>query len=294
MNIFVTGAAGFAGTHLVRYFLSAGHGVTAHSRRIPQPLVNDAEGRLSRVQGDLAQLKELPEEIDAVIHAAATLPTPTKRIADFIRDNVVATENLVQMSSQCGVRKFVFFSSLSIYGEISGSLVDEQTPIVNPDVYGASKLFGELCLREQKNDIASLALRLPAILGHGAARHWLASTLENVRAGQPIRIFNPSAPFNNAVYIQDLCVFLDKWLSDDRKGCDAVTLAANGQMSIQDIVAHLIAVSRSSSRIVVDPVPRRSFLVSSERAKRNYGYTPRNFNAMLDSYVSEEVSSHVG
>ena len=81
------------------------------------------------------------------------------------------------MAKNVGVKRFIFFSSLSVYGEIKDSIVHETTPILNPGPYGASKLFGEACLKEAEKEMPSIALRLPAVLGKGARRHWLANIL---------------------------------------------------------------------------------------------------------------------
>jgi UDP-glucose 4-epimerase len=291
MNLFVTGVAGFSGSNVARYLLKAGHSVTAISRQPPVLLLTSGNyERLTLIQSDVNALEELPIGTEAVVHAAAASPTPATRVGDFVHDNVLATENLVRLALEGDVRKFVFFSSLSIYGEISKKLVDEHTPIVNPDAYGASKLFGELCLREQANEMASLALRLPGVLGRGSRRHWLDNTLGKARAGEPIRIFNPEAPFNNAVHIEDLCVFISRCLSREWTGFDAITLGADGQMSIRDIVSRVISVSKSSSRVFVEHSPRHSFLVSSHRAEQNYGYVPTNIEKMLDLYLTEALA----
>ncbi len=292
MHLFLTGVAGFSGCHLARHMLQEGHTITAISRRSPEALPTDVSDhrRFSLIQRDLTALEELPRGTETVIHVAATSPTADTRIGDFILDNVVATERLVCLARKGGVKKFVFFSSLSVYGTITKQVVDESTPIVDPNAYGASKLLGELCLQEMASEIPSIAFRLPAIIGRGAARHWLANVLTCARAGRDIRIFNPQAAFNNAVHIRDLCVFIETLLSRSWNGFEAVTLGAEGQMSISDIVSHIVRAAKSSSQIVIDPNSRPFFLVSSKYATEFYGYLPMNIEAMLDLYLAESLT----
>ena len=85
----------------------------------------------------------------------------------------------------------------------SGS-VDESTPVANPDVYGMTKLLGEAMLGEAAPGMSGLALRLPAVIGPGAKRNFLAEAARKLKAGQEVSIFNPDAPFNNAVHCADL------------------------------------------------------------------------------------------
>jgi UDP-glucose 4-epimerase len=291
MNVFVTGAAGFSGSNVVRYLLKAGHRVTAVSRNTPTLLLPfDSQERLILVRRDINMLDTLPVDTEAIVHSAATSPTTTTQVSDFICDNVLATDKLVRLARSNGVKKFIFLSSLSTFGEISCKVVDETTPIVNPGAYGASKLFGELSLREASPVMASIALRLPAILGRGAARHWLANTLGRALAGKAIHIYNPDALFNNAVFVDDLCVFIGACLEREWSGFDMVTLGADGQMPVYDIVSRIIAVTKSSSRVMVDFAPRHSFMVSSQRAKEVYGYAPKNFDVMLDLYLSQALA----
>jgi nucleoside-diphosphate-sugar epimerase len=176
---------------------------------------------------------------------------------------------------------------LSLYGEVQDAVVAETTPVLNPGPYGASKLFGEWALREQAPDISSIALRLPGVLGRGASRHWLARITARARRGCDITIFNPASPFNNAVYVDDLAVLIEKLLRQTWTGFDSVTLGADGTLPIGSVAARVIETAGHSAQIIIDPTPRQSFTVSSEKAKAVYGYTPMTISAMLNSYLSE-------
>lgn len=209
-------------------------------------------------------------------------------VRQLIRDNVIATDNLVRLSKDHGVRRFIFFSSLSVYGDVGTDVVDESTPIVNPEPYGMSKLFGECCLRECAPAMSSLSLRLPAVLGRGARRHWLATMVAKARANEALHIYNPDAPFNNAVHLGDLCAFIERWLQGDWRGFDAVTLGADGSMSIRDVVLRVASRTKCSSRIVEQSTSGRSFIVSSARAKDLYGYSPGSIGDVVDRYLTEE------
>jgi UDP-glucose 4-epimerase len=290
MNLFLTGITGFCGSHIARRLLRCGHSIAALHRRDWDGSVAaslDCAPRLRMVRGDLMSLASLPAGTDAIIHTAAASPTPQTTIRDFIDTNIIGTERLVALAAQSGIVKFVFLSSLSLYGEIQDAVVDENTPVLNPGAYGASKLFGELALQEKASHVSSIALRLPGILGRGASRHWLATITARARRGSDITIFNPDAPFNNAVHVDDLAGLIEKLLGQAWTGFDAIALGAEGTLSIAAVAARVIESTGSSARVMVDPTPHRSFTISSEKAKAVYGYTPMTMSAMLNSYLSE-------
>ena len=57
----------------------------------------------------------------------------------MVHDNVLGTRALIEAALRWGTRAFVLYSSLSIYGTVTTPVVDEATPIVDPDAYGATK-----------------------------------------------------------------------------------------------------------------------------------------------------------
>ena len=161
MEIVVTGAGGFSGSHLVATLLARGHKVTAIVGRTRGrlDLALDRNPRLTVVAGDLVETLRLPPRIGAIVHAAARSPAPGVRDDDMVRDNVAATTRLIGYAREAGATTFVYLSSLSIYGDIAGPVVDETTPIVNPTLYGVTEYQGEAM---SARGAFALALDLPA------------------------------------------------------------------------------------------------------------------------------------
>src|SRR5262245_24274408 len=119
LRVLVTGASGFTGAEVTRALLGRGAQVIA--------CVGSGVGRLAGaealpglrvIQGDLAGDLALPSQVDAVVHAAARSPAPGVSVDDMVRDNVFATRKLVEHAKSCGVRAFVYLSSLSVCGSI--------------------------------------------------------------------------------------------------------------------------------------------------------------------------------
>ena len=178
MKILVTGASGFIGSFIVSEGLNRGYevwaGVRATSSRqyLTDPRIRFAEldlGNPERLAGQLAALKEEMggQGWDYVIHAAGA--TKSLRREGFFRTNTEGTKNLVMALEQQHMRprRFVFVSSLSIFGAIKEEsyepITDADTPKPNT-AYGESKLAAEQWLATQ-SELPWVVLRPTGVYG---------------------------------------------------------------------------------------------------------------------------------
>lgn len=282
MHILVTGAGGFCGGHIVESLLQDGHTVDAYTgrrgRRIPWGPRVDGRQMLRQYPGDLlGSTMRFPDRVDVVIHAAASSPAPNTA-PNFTHDNQAVTERLAEMAVKSGAKLFVYLSSLSVYGPITEPVLTEAYRPNPQEPYGRSKLQGELALCDQP--YAVLRLRLPAVIGPGAKRNWLARIKGSTT---PVPVYNPGAPFNNALHVSDLTAFIKHliaWRDTDPLPTDVVNLASDGATTVREAV-----------RIMTgnDPVQVEggsSFTISIEAAKR-YGFAPMDITAALTRYAGE-------
>ncbi|MBF0140285.1 MAG: NAD(P)-dependent oxidoreductase [Magnetococcales bacterium] len=285
-GVLITGAGGFVGRRLVQRFLEAGWRVVSCYRRSPERFLAD-QGEIPIV-GDLADCALSPPiPIDFVIHAAARSPQPGAGPEAFFRNNVIATQRLIQFAQRHGCPPILYLSSLSIFGKIDRDIVDETTPRVNPDPYGSSKYMGECLLDEHAREMPSLALRLPGILGPGARTPWLAQVVHRLRCHEPVTLFHPQARFNNAVHVDGLADFILGLTNQKWTGFDAVTLGARDSLTIRDVVTRLAEWTASQSPIEVVPATQTAFTISSQRAETLYHYAPQSIEDILQRYARE-------
>src|SRR5215217_2885533 len=120
MRVFVTGGAGFIGSHVCRVLLQAGHTVTVFDNLSTGLRKLVPEGAVF-VEGDLSQQEDLEHALaghEVVVHLAALVPVPVsvERPVDFAQNNVVNTVRLLEALRRTGARRIVFSSSATVYG----------------------------------------------------------------------------------------------------------------------------------------------------------------------------------
>ncbi len=295
LHVLITGASGYSGAAICMSLLAKGYRVTAvkgaNNSRLP--LSTQSDSNLKIVSADLSQDFQMPDAVNAVIHTAARSAWPGVSTEDMVRDNVIATQNLINSSLKCGVSRFIHFSSLSVHGKIEADVVDQRTPVLNPDAYGVTKRLCEQMLESAAGpSMACLAIRLPGIIGPGSIRNWLSTTLAKSKRGEDISVFDTEAKFNNAVHVADLATFIEKLLTHKWNGYDAGPLGAGGLTSAGEVAQMLAQAGGGKSAISKDKSPRKSYTISSDWAIQRYGYCPMNITEMIQQFISENQNQH--
>jgi nucleoside-diphosphate-sugar epimerase len=118
LSALVTGASGFIGSRLAER-LSAEEGVRVRAMvRNPKKAERLRKHPLEIVQADLLDLPSLRKAIDGcdlIFHCAALVRETGDR-NEFYRTNVQGTENILKVSSETGIKRFIHFSSVAVYG----------------------------------------------------------------------------------------------------------------------------------------------------------------------------------
>lgn len=153
MKYFVTGAAGFIGSHLVDRLLSDGHEVVGYDNLSTGRKEFLAEASKNKkfvfIEGDLldeARLSGSIADADMVFHFAANADVRfgTEYPRRDLEQNTIVTFNVLEAMRVNGIKKIAFSSSGSVYGETKVFPTPEDAPFpVQTSLYGASKLACE-------------------------------------------------------------------------------------------------------------------------------------------------------
>lgn len=161
MKILVTGGAGYIGSHTCVELLKAGHQVVVvdnlcNSSRVSLDRVAGITGRrVSFVEGDIRNRGTLMQifsrdEIDAVIHFAGlkAVGESVELPLAYYQNNINGTLTLLESMAESGVKRLVFSSSATVYGDPDSLPITEDFPLSASNPYGRSKLIIEEILRD--------------------------------------------------------------------------------------------------------------------------------------------------
>lgn len=173
MKILVTGATGFIGSFIVEEALNRGFETWAAVRRTSSKAYLQDE-RINFIELDFSDEKRLteqlrPHQFDYIVHAAGV--TKCKNHHTFYRVNTEGTKHFVNaiLALNMPVKKFVYLSSLSVFGPIRDSyphldILPSDDPHPNTD-YAKSKLYAENFLRTKRDQLNYVILRPTGVYG---------------------------------------------------------------------------------------------------------------------------------
>ncbi len=257
LNVLVTGGAGLIGMNLRRELKRLGHDVCATD----MTTFDREDADLVRMSlGDTAGLEALARErkVDAIVHAGA-ISGPMMSRDDPMRivdTNITATAGIIDLARRLSVRRFVFCSSVGVYGEGSGEVFTEDAPLRPTSLYGASKVTGEQLLRGFAADhgLAGTSLRIARVYGpYRRGNCPIQSMLKAAAIGEEIELVGDSTFPYHFIHVDDVVQAIVRALDlQDQSGVAEFNVAAPRAQTLPEIVA---AVKEVAPQLNVRIVP---------------------------------------
>ena len=148
MKVFVTGGAGYIGSHITLELLEAGHDVTVYDD-LSLGFKDNVDNRAQFIEGSTLDKnclkKSLVNEFDAVIHMAAFKAAGESMVdpAKYSQNNLNGTINLLNVMTELDVKDLIFSSTAAVYGYPNYLPVDEDHDLKPINFYGYTKLVIE-------------------------------------------------------------------------------------------------------------------------------------------------------
>jgi UDP-glucose 4-epimerase len=289
-RILVIGGAGFVGSHLVDQLLREPVKeiivLDNYVRGKPDNLQEAVKDRRVRlVQGsllDLPLLRDLMKGTDYVFHLAALwLYECVHQPRAAVEVNVLGTFNVIETAQQAGVKKIVYSSSASVYGNAVTMPMTEEHPFNNRTMYGATKIAGEQFFRAfyEQHKLNYVGLRYMNVYGprmdyKGTYVSVVMKVLDRIDAGQSPVIFGDGSQAYDFVHVADVARANVLALKSDATD-DFFNVGMGVQTTINELVTKLLALT--GSKLKPEYKPQEQMFVTNrlgsiEKAERLLGF----------------------
>ena len=229
----------------------------------------------------------LNKKCDVIIHCAAKSPENNKFHRNDYNENISITKKIIKYSLKYKPKKIIFLSSLSVNGKIISKKVNENTKILNPDLYGKSKLFCEKMLKKLSDKVSIVSIRLPGVIGKYSVRNWLTLILMKIKNNQSVDIYNLDQKFNNLIHVKELSLFIHKLINHEFNGYHNLYLGTKNPIKIQSIINIFKYHLKSSIKLNVLGIKKNNFLIDYSNAKKNFNYKPTLTKKDIIRFIKE-------
>jgi len=312
-EIFVTGGAGYIGSHMVKLLLERGHAVSTLddlSSGHRNAVLGGVFVRGSTGDGHLLDRLFQEHRFDAVMHFASFIQVgeSMRDPAKYYANNVANTITLLNAMVKAGIRTIIFSSTAAIFGEPEVCPIPENHPVNPSNPYGLSKWTVERMLHdyERAYGLKSVSLRYfnaagadpEGLLGerHEPETHLIPLVLQAASGRRSsVDIYGCDYPtpdgtcIRDYIHVVDLCdahLLALELLLRDGESC-AFNLGNGGGFSVRQVLD--VAGRVTGKRIKANPAPRRHgdparLVADSVLARKRLGWQPRY--AELDQIIS--------
>jgi nucleoside-diphosphate-sugar epimerase len=291
-KVIVPGGAGYVGGVLLPKLLDAGHEVVVYDLMLFGDEGIPKNPKVTVVEGDVRDTRKFAANlggVDSVIHLACISNDPSFALdPDLSRTiNYESFEPIVQASVAAGVKRFIFASSSSVYGVSDAPEVTEEHPLVPLTDYNKYKgLCEPLLLKYQSPTFTTVVVRPATVCGYSPRQRLdlTVNILANLAVNnRKITIFGGSQKRPN-IHVDDIADLYVELLERPAEqiagktfnaGYENYTVAELGEM-VRSIVTREMP---ELGEIAVETSPSddlRSYHVSSEKIKRELGWTPKH------------------
>jgi UDP-glucose 4-epimerase len=209
-KVIVTGGAGFIGSHVVDTLIKQGIEVIILDN-LSTGKKENINPKATFIKCDLTKDKPLFRDVDVVFHLAATPQVQYSMENPTDNNNIDSLINILELSKKNGVKRFIFSSSSSVYGNPNYVPINENHPTNPLSPYALHKLVGEqYCkLYSEVYDLDTVCLRYFNAYGDrmpnkGAYRSVISIFKEQHSKKQPLNIVNDGEQRRDYVHVDDI------------------------------------------------------------------------------------------
>jgi UDP-glucose 4-epimerase len=270
MRVFITGGAGFIGSHLADYYLAAGHTVTILDNFSTGSITNIAhlESKITTVDGNIRNIElveSLTKEADLVLHMAAALGVNTilESPLESMSTNITGSEVVLHAAAKFN-KRIIIASTSEIYGKNPKQPLSEGDDRVvgSPQkirwTYSDAKAIEEamaFALHQEKN-LAVTTVRLFNTVGPRQTGRYGMVVPRFVHAAmnnEPITIYGDGTQSRVFCHVADAVQAIATMAATDSTIGEVYNVGGTGEVTIKQLADQVLAITQSQSIITYTP-----------------------------------------
>ncbi len=301
-RILITGATGFIGSYLTKYFIKKGYQIIAHGSS--ETTINNLKKILEIDNINLNKIEfwqqnfldidwSFPDfsKIDYVIHcaAASTIREGTyENYEKYFTTNVIATKLLAKKAYEVNIKHFIHLSSGMVFGITPSFPIIENTPKKPINVYGFTKLMGEIVLQSfGALGLKSTIIRPFSVYGKG--HHNIVSIIKNkITNDEILTIYGDGTQLRAFTHVNDFCEAVGIILNNLQCFGEEYNFSGPKEYSVNDLVKLISNRLNKKVKIVrkdpiVDEITRN---IADTTKIRDLGFS---YKETLEEFIENEL-----
>lgn len=292
MKILITGGAGFIGSNTANTFAREGHEVVVLDN-FSLGSKNHLISAVHVVKGDVTSLPDLTslKTPDSIIHLAASSSAPmfADDLVGSFSNNIIGHLRVLEFARERGVKKILFASTSSIYGNNPLPLTEEQT-VSPPNFYSVTKYTQEKVSRifSQLHGIEIMAFRFMSVYGtheehKGKFANVLTQFIWGMEQGKNPLVYGDGTQTRDFTHVRDIVEAFRLALETPKRfGFAIFNVGTAEEVSINTVIATINNVMGTGHKPAYIANPIREGYITHQRADlakitKELGYRPKVF-----------------
>ena len=265
VNVLVTGADGFIGSHLVEMLDSKGYQVRALSQynsfnNWGWLEVINCKDKINILTGDIRDphyCRNIMKDVDIVFHLAALIAIPYSYVApnSYVDTNISGTLNICQAAKENGNIRVIHTSTSEVYGTAQYVPIDEKHPLQPQSPYSASKIAADMIAMSFYN-----AFNLPVTVARPfntygprqSARAVIPTIITQIANGVKEIKLGDTSPTRDFNYVEDICRGFLAIAENNQTIGETINIGSNSEISIGSALELIKELMKSDIRLVTD------------------------------------------
>jgi dTDP-glucose 4,6-dehydratase len=308
MRYFVTGGAGFIGSHYVRGLLSGSWGSNVTSVTVfdaftyagnPANLAEcTSDPRLTVVKGDIRIASDIDAALsghDVVVHFAAEshVDRSIESSSIFVTTNVLGTQQMLEGALRHNIKTFVHVSTDEVYGSIAEGSWDEQEPLLPNSPYAASKASSDLLARSYARTYG-LDVRITRCSNNFGTHQFPEKVIPlfvtNLIDGKKVPLYGDGLNIRDWLHVDDHCQGI-QLVVDGGKSGEIYNIGGGTELTNRELTTLILHAFDHGDEMVQPVADRlghdRRYSVDWSKINRELGYSPtKSLENSLDDVIA--------